>query len=180
MLQTHLMDAGLAAVIAGASGAGGAALAAFGTSFAMLRQAKIQRDSAHSLWLRNHQQQAFEELMIAVRRLKDLLSGPNTALNLARREDGSEDLTPYFQEHEVRTAAVSAGVTRVSLLADLVTGSSAFKMGTAMSDLALAELRVKIASTSAPTEEELKQLWDAANMAGAEFALQAQQTLQKI
>ncbi len=146
----------------------------------MLRQAKMQRDSAHHLWLRNHQQQAFEELMIAVRRLKDFLSGPNTALNLTRRADGSEDLTPYFQEHEVRTAAVAAGVTRVSLLADLPTGASAFKVGSAMSDLALAELRVKAASTNAPTEVELAQLWDAANMASTEFALQAQQALQKI
>ncbi|QTA36646.1 hypothetical protein [Streptomyces sp. CA-256286] len=174
------MDAGLAAVIAGASGAGGAALAAFGTSFAMLRQAKIQRDSAHHLWLRNHQQQAFEELLIAVRRLKDLLSGPNSALSLATRADGSVDLTPFFAEHEVRSAAVAAGVARVALLADLVTGASAFKVGMAMSDLGLAELRCKIASPDAPTEDERKRLWDVANTASTDFALHAQQTLQKV
>ncbi|MFC8625641.1 hypothetical protein [Streptomyces anulatus] len=174
------MDAGLAAVIAGASGAGGAALAAFGTSFAMLRQAKIQRDSAHRLWLRNHQQQAFEELLIAVRRWKDFLSGPNAELALPRLADGSEDLGPYFAEQEVRSAAVAAGVTRVTLLADTETGSLAFALGMAMSDLGIAVISQRVASADAPTEETLERLWEAAHAASTDFAWSAQQTLQQV
>ncbi|MEU2027017.1 hypothetical protein ABZ565_33525 [Streptomyces sp. NPDC016469] len=178
------MDAGLAAVIAAAAGAGGAALAAFGTSFATLRQTKMERDSAHRLWLRNHQQQAFEELLLAVRRLKDLLPGPTTGASLPRRTDGSADLVPYFEEYEIRSAAVAAAVTRVSLLADLDTGSSAFILGTAMSILGRAALRDIAAgnggaTTAAPTEEALTQLWEAAHSASTDFALKAQQTLQK-
>ncbi|MFE2112025.1 hypothetical protein ACFXAY_01345 [Streptomyces microflavus] len=173
------MDAGLAAVIAGASGAGGAALAAFGTSFAMLRQAKIQRDSAHRLWLRNHQQQAFEELLIAVRRWKDLLAGPDFELALPPLADGSEDLRPYFEEQQVRSAAVAAGVTRVTLLADSQTGPLAFRLGSAMSNLGLACLRQKAAATDAPSEEELKRLWDVAHIASTDFAWSAKQALQE-
>ncbi|MFD9756046.1 hypothetical protein ACFWZZ_00570 [[Kitasatospora] papulosa] len=178
------MDAGLAAVIAGASGAGGAALAAFGTSFAMVRQAKIQRDSAHRLWLRNHQQQAFEELLIAARRMKDFLADPTSGLNPTTQAGGSADLGPYFDEAHDRSAAVAAAVTRVTLLADLETGSAAFKLGVAMSDLNSAVLRHKVAANNpavpdAPTEEALHRLWEASHTASTDCALAAQQTLQK-
>ncbi|MFE1329735.1 hypothetical protein [Streptomyces microflavus] len=173
------MDAGLAAVIAGASGAGGAALAAFGTSFAMLRQAKIQRESAHQLWLRNHQQQAFEELVIAVRRWKDFLAGPNQEFARPLLADGSEDLQPYFAEQEVRSAAVAAGIARVSLLADSETGSLAFILGSAMTDLGIAVVKRKVGAADAPTEEEVHQLWEASHTASTDFAWSAKQTLQE-
>ncbi|MFB7400200.1 hypothetical protein [Streptomyces rubiginosohelvolus] len=174
------MDAGLAAVIAGASGAGGAALAAFGTSFAMLRQAKMQRDSAHRLWLHNHQQQAFEELLMAVRRLKDFLASPNLALATLRPEAAPNDLGPYTEELQSLSAAVAAGVTRVSLLADLELGSLAFTLGSAMGDLTRAEARKRGSLPTAPTDEALAQLWDAAHTASGNFTLKAQQTLQKV
>ncbi|MFC8862679.1 hypothetical protein [[Kitasatospora] papulosa] len=151
----------------------------------MLRQAKIQSDSTHRLWLRNHQQQAFEELLISVRRWKDLLAGPNAVPNLPRLEDGSVDLGAYLEEQQVRSTAASAAVTRVTLLADLETGSAAFTLGLAMSNLGLAVMRHEVAETDsartdAPTEEALHQLWVAADTATTDFALKAQQTLQKI
>jgi hypothetical protein len=80
---------------------------------------------------------------------------------------------------------VAAAVTRVSLLADLPTGSCAFILGTAMSDLGLAALRQEVAKSrsEAPdvsAAEELARLWDTAQTASTDFTLYAQQTLQEV
>ncbi|MGW0572995.1 hypothetical protein [Streptomyces tauricus] len=59
------MDAGLAAVIAGASGAGGAALAAWATGRAMVRQVYAQAESGFEERLRERRQEAYADLLSA-------------------------------------------------------------------------------------------------------------------
>ncbi|MEV5680991.1 hypothetical protein [Streptomyces sp. NPDC052179] len=178
------MDAGLAAVIAGAAGAGGAGLAAFGTSFAMLRQARIQGDSAHVLWLRNHQQQAFLEMLLAVRKMRDFLAAPGLASTPSNHASGSVGAR-YLEELDVRSTAVAMAESRVTLLADLETGSSAMALSSAMSSLAMAEMAARAPAyrpegTTAPSAETLSELRDAADAASSQFAFNAQQTLQRI
>ncbi|MEV5688620.1 hypothetical protein AB0L68_36490 [Streptomyces sp. NPDC052164] len=178
------MDAGLAAVIAGAAGAGGAALAALGTSFAMLRQARIQGDSAHVLWLRNHQQQAFLEMLLAVREMRVFLAGSGLASSPSDHAGGSVGVR-YVEELDARLTAVAMAESRVTLLADLETGSSAMALGSAMSSLSMAEMAARgpeyrPEGTSAPSAETLSALWDATHAASSQFAFNAQQTLQRI
>ncbi|MBT2423451.1 hypothetical protein J7F01_41190 [Streptomyces sp. ISL-22] len=67
------MDAGWAAVIAGASGAGGAALAAWATGRAMIRQARLQAKSGFDQWLRERQQEACAMLLSAGDAVNDAL-----------------------------------------------------------------------------------------------------------
>lgn len=68
------MDAGWAAVIAGASGAGGAALAAWATGRAMVRQARVQAEQAHDQWLREGRQEAYAALLSAGDAVHDALN----------------------------------------------------------------------------------------------------------
>lgn len=67
------MDAGWAAVIAGASGAGGAALAAWATGRAMIGQARLQAKSGFDQWLRERQQEACVAVLSAADVVRDTL-----------------------------------------------------------------------------------------------------------
>ncbi|WP_369228776.1 hypothetical protein AB5J56_00140 [Streptomyces sp. R21] len=68
------MDAGLAAVIAGASGAGGAALAAWATGRAMVRQARVEAENGFGQWLRERRQDAYAGLLSAGDAVHDALN----------------------------------------------------------------------------------------------------------
>lgn len=178
------MDAGLAAVIAGASGAGGAALAAFATSYGLLRQARLQGDNAHRLWLRNHQQQALEECLIAINNFRACFTDRTSlTANTPPGGDAHPDLRPVFAEHQAASRAMSDAITRVTLIADLKTGRLAMTAGTAMHKLGQEELHATVAEVTPmqapPAEESLVQLRAAALDALREFTLAAQQSLQK-
>ncbi|MFE5996744.1 hypothetical protein ACFQ6C_07600 [Streptomyces sp. NPDC056454] len=94
------MDEGLAAMIAGAAGAGGAALAAYATGIGLLRQAKLQGDQAHRLWLRNQQNQACVELLD---RIQEVESQCNH-IALLSGFDADADRTPEEVQEENREA----------------------------------------------------------------------------
>ncbi|MFD3749724.1 hypothetical protein ACFWVT_05565 [Streptomyces cyaneofuscatus] len=174
------MDAGLAAVIAGAAGAGGAALAAFATSHGLLRQAKMQGDSAHRLWLRNHQQQAFEEFLLAV-------ENSRTFFRDLSRSDGPnepEGMNPLLEEHTRLLEQVHVAITRVTLLADMETGSCAYELGAVLHAQGSAEVQRRLATTgqtaTPPTEETLRRLRAEVALNSTKFALKAQKALQAI
>ncbi|WP_415940317.1 hypothetical protein [Streptomyces sp. 039-1] len=67
------MDAGLAAVVAGASGAGGAALAGWVTGQAMIRQVRAQAQSGFDERLRDRRQEAYVSLLSACDAVHDAL-----------------------------------------------------------------------------------------------------------
>ncbi|MEU9663476.1 hypothetical protein [Streptomyces chartreusis] len=77
------MDAGWAAVIAGASGAGGAALAAWATGRAMVRQARMQAQQGFDQWLRERRQEAYAALLSACDAVHDAL---NTVIGHTSRD----------------------------------------------------------------------------------------------
>jgi hypothetical protein len=68
------MDAGWAAVIAGASGAGGAALAAWATGRAMVRQVRAQAEQGFDQWLRERRQESYAALLSAGDAVHDALN----------------------------------------------------------------------------------------------------------
>ncbi|NGO40655.1 hypothetical protein [Streptomyces ureilyticus] len=68
------MDAGWAAVIAGASGAGGAALAAWATGRAMVRQVRVQAEQGFDQWLRERRQESYASLLSAGDAVHDALN----------------------------------------------------------------------------------------------------------
>ncbi|MFI2764312.1 hypothetical protein ACH5A3_36595 [Streptomyces echinatus] len=68
------MDAGWAAVIAGAAGAGGAALAAWATGKAMVRQVRLQAEQGFDQWLRERRQESYAALLSAGDAVHDALN----------------------------------------------------------------------------------------------------------
>lgn len=178
------MDAGLAAVIAGAAGAGGAALAAFGTSFGLLKQAKVQGTQAHEQWLRNHRQQAFEGLIDATDRARFACRDALKAVADERaREAGAElrqGTITLLEGVREQSRAIQAASQRVVLLADEGTGRSALELCTRTLDIV--EVSLEVAQETwrgaPPSEERLRQAQEAAEISRARFLDQARQTLQ--
>ncbi|MFD5682170.1 hypothetical protein [Streptomyces bacillaris] len=137
------MDAGLAAVIAGATGAGGAALAAFATSLGLLKQAKTQGEQAHKQWLRTHQQEAYGEMLSV---LESVNRANRDALATARRElrEQVAGITPArgldvapSEEIQAQARRLAATTQKVQLLGDNDSGEAAAAGAKAM--LALSE-----------------------------------------
>ncbi|MFI7320194.1 hypothetical protein [Streptomyces venezuelae] len=106
------MDGGWAAVIAGASGAGGAALAAWATARAMIKQARLQANDRHEHWLREQRQEACLNLLAATDEVSDklepiiaaVITGPTVEDHAA------------WQEMNAAIRASSRTARRVSLL----------------------------------------------------------------
>ncbi|MFD3655199.1 hypothetical protein [Streptomyces sp. NPDC058620] len=67
------MDNGWAAVVAGAAGAGGAAVAAWATGRAMVNQARVQARDRHEHWLREQRQEAYGAMLAAADAVHDAL-----------------------------------------------------------------------------------------------------------
>lgn len=133
------MDAGLAAVIAGAAGAGGAALAAFATSLGLLRQAKLQGNQAHRSWLRDHQQQAFEEFLVAAEAMQAACRDTRAAAHASEASSHSseqrENVNSHFEDLFRRNRALTEVVQRVALLANEPTSEAALNLVGAMIDV---------------------------------------------
>ncbi|MFB4424831.1 hypothetical protein C5F59_027595 [Streptomyces sp. QL37] len=181
------MDAGLAAVIAGAAGAGGAALAAFGTSIGLLRQAKMQGSQAHHQWLRDHQQRAYEELLVATDRTThscvDAMKAVRGELTPERRASALREETVILVEDvRAQSRALRAVGQRVALLADDETGA----LGIALCERVLNFVDASLDSglgaiRSEPvTEERLEHAKVAAGVARSRFIEQASQALRTL
>ncbi|MFI6494337.1 hypothetical protein [Streptomyces sp. NPDC050564] len=97
------MDAGWAAVIAGASGAGGAALAAWATGRAMVRQVHVQAEQGFDQWLRERRQEAYAALLSAGDAVYDAL---NTVI-------GHTVTQPQPEEQRAAWRAVNAALREV-------------------------------------------------------------------
>ncbi|MFD9763210.1 hypothetical protein ACFWXI_06655 [[Kitasatospora] papulosa] len=180
------MDAGLAAVIAGAAGAGGAALAAFGTSLGLLRQAKMQGSHAHQQWLRTHQQQACEQLMI----MADDVEAACRKVMLAAafghpggaRSPEEQEIRELLQDVPVQTRAMQGGVYRIVLLLDSETGENA--METLNAAICLSEATVGYVqwildpTLPAVPRDQYTQADQAASAVRARFMLRARKMLQ--
>lgn len=132
MLHTHVMDAGLAAVIAGAAGAGGAALAAFGTSLGLLKQAKLQGNQAHRSWLRDHQQQAYEEFLALAETIQAISRDATEVIHPSSNDplpnEQQEQLNSFLEEIFTHNRAITTSVQRLALLADNETSNFAFEL----------------------------------------------------
>lgn len=108
-------------MIAGAAGAGGAALAAFATSLGLLRQAKIQGDHVHQQWLRTQQQIAYEELLTATDRAEAACQDAIKAVQSSRGlPEPPQSLRPTLEEVMVQNSALASAVHRVTLLSEPV------------------------------------------------------------
>lgn len=108
-------------MIAGAAGAGGAALAAFATSLGLLRQAKIQGDHVHQQWLRTQQQIAYEELLTAADRAETACQEAFKAVQSSRGlPEPPQPLRHTLEEIMVQNSALASAVHRVTLLSEPV------------------------------------------------------------
>ncbi|XMN09332.1 hypothetical protein ACK8N7_26480 [Streptomyces griseobrunneus] len=181
------MDAGLAAVIAGAAGAGGAALAAFATSSGLIKQAKLQGTNAHQLWLRNHQQQAYEGLMVAIDRIvrscRDAIATAESVRSHGFSEAERQQAVPVLQDIAVQARALQSSLHRTMLLAEGQASETAFALGEA--GLTLAEVSTAIATelatpaiTPSNSMEELQEAKDGVTRTQGEFLAWAGAQLQ--
>lgn len=182
------MDAGLAAVIAGAAGAGGAALAAFGTSLGLLKQAKTQGDHAHRQWLRTHQQEAYGEMLSALEGLeqasRDALVAAQFELHV--RSPGDDPVPPLDVAPSERVKAqarlLKAATQKVILLSNPDVGERA--RDGAQATLMLSEHVIGLVwemsiSGSAPAAlDRWDQLADEASRASGKFIAAARASLQ--
>ncbi|MGA5508936.1 hypothetical protein [Streptomyces umbrinus] len=106
------MDAGLAAVIAGASGAGGAALAAWATGRAMVRQVRAQAESGFEQRLRERRQESYANLLSACDAVHDALNPVVGAATRSQPVDERRELWRSVNQalkeaqRAVRTAAL--------------------------------------------------------------------------
>ncbi|MEV7491440.1 hypothetical protein AB0O08_11865 [Streptomyces anulatus] len=178
------MDAGLAAVIAGATGAGGAALAAFATSFGLLRQAKLQGDHAHRQWLRGHQQQAYEEFLVALDRTGDLCRDVVTAAKRLSGESTAEEVEQVlalFEGVRAEGRALRVVAFRVTLLTDAEVSDLALDLGERQ--LAVTRVAVEIAQAAAQgqplPEDRLNQPVREVGQARGVFISRARKILQQ-
>ncbi|MFG2351847.1 hypothetical protein [Streptomyces phaeochromogenes] len=103
------MDAGLAAVIAGASGAGGAALAAWATGRAMVRQVRAQAESGFDQWLRERRQESYANLLSSCDAVHDELKP--LIDSIARSRPIDERMPFYRSVEQALTAAQRAART---------------------------------------------------------------------
>ncbi|MFJ2292127.1 hypothetical protein ACIOG7_10500 [Streptomyces sp. NPDC087894] len=173
------MDAGLAAVIAGAAGAGGAALAAFATSLGLLRQAKMQGNQAHQQWLRDRQQQAYEELLVAADGVEHACRDWMDAL---RSGAGSDHPDPFLATLRAQSRNLRAATHRTVLIADTTTGGGARGLQKAV--ITVSEKSLDVAHAHAlneplPAPEELDRARDAARTARTAFIDQARTALRQ-
>ncbi|MGW1661037.1 hypothetical protein [Streptomyces microflavus] len=173
------MDAGLAAVIAGAAGAGGAALAAFGTSFGLLKQAKLQGDQAHKMWLRNHQQEAFEAIVQAADLTEETCIEQlgRIAHNRAAEAPAAEAIE-VIREH---SRTLRACTHRVMILSKGEVRSSALHLclaGLNMGKASIRMIRNFSAAGVSHSETEISELAEAVSRARTEFLDEAHEALQ--
>ncbi|ARF62874.1 hypothetical protein B1H20_16870 [Streptomyces violaceoruber] len=182
MLHTHGMDAGLAAVIAGASGAGGAALAALATSLGLVRQAKIQGDQAHRQWLRNHQQQSYEDLMVAVDRAHHASRDAMRAVrNQLPGTEMQQATIALLEDVRLQGRSLQAVVQRVALLADQQTTTFALVLCDRVLDVIEVSLDIatEMRHGQPLTEERLERAADEAEEARSQFLDRARSMLQQ-
>ncbi|MEQ4610660.1 hypothetical protein ABMX48_31605 [Streptomyces cavourensis] len=179
------MDAGLAAVIAGAAGAGGAALAAFGTSLGLLRQAKLQGDQAHQSWLRDHRQQAFEDFLATAEKIQALCRDAEEVLLESNREhlsnEENQHINHLFDEIFAENRAVTTAVQRVTLLSDSETSDLALSLVQSMITFVQIanDARVGPALSDPSLEARLEAAQDAINDMQARLVIRARDSLQQ-